>query len=332
MDAEFADLAIHQKEPPVDTHNNAVLTPRGRARMVSRVVDLGWSYRATARVYQIDPKTVRRWVQRYRELGPDGLMERRSRPLRQPRRTPERLVRQVTALRRQRWAMDRIGAYVGLSRASVSRILQHHGLNRLSALEPAEPPRRYQHEHPGDLLHLDIKKLARFRHPGHRVTGVRAKDSIGAGYEFVHVAIDDHSRIAHTEIHPCESSRSAIAHLHSAVRYYASLGVTIRRVLTDNGPCYRSKAFERACRELGLRHRFTRPYRPRTNGKAERFIQTALREWAYAFSYQNAEQRAAHLPRWLHDYNWHRQHGSLNHKTPISVLGLPEDNLMRLHI
>jgi transposase InsO family protein len=241
------------------------------------------------------------------------------------------LVRQVAALRRRRWTMQRIAGSVGLSRATVGRVLKRLGLNRLSTLEPSVPPRRYEHEHPGDLLHLDIKKLSRFNHPGHRVTGGRAKDSIGVGWEFVHVAIDDRSRIAFTEMHPTEGKSSAIAHLHAAVAYYAGLGVTIRRVLTDNGPCYRSKAFARACTALGIRHRFTRPYTPQTNGKAERFIQTALREWAYAFTYRSADERAAHLPRWLHDYNWHRQHGSLNHQPPISVLSQSEDNLARLH-
>jgi transposase InsO family protein len=300
--------------------------------MVARVLEQRWSYRATARHYQVDPKTVRRWVARFLHSGPQGLHDRSSRPYRQPRRTPQRLARQLCALRRQRWSMQRIADSLGLSRATVGRILQRAGLNRLSALEPTQPPRRYQHEHPGDLLHLDIKKLARFNHPGHRVTGVRAKDSIGVGYEFVHVAIDDRSRIGFTEILADETSASAITHLHHAVRYYASLGVTVRRVLTDNGSCYRSKAFARACAELGIRHRFTRPYTPRTNGKAERFIQTALREWAYAFSYSNSRERAAHLPRWQHEYNWHRQHGSLNNKPPISVLGLSGDNLLRLHI
>ena len=299
--------------------------------MVARVLQQGWSYRATARHYQVDPKTVRRWVVRFLDGGPQALQDRSSRPHRQPRRTPQRLARQVSALRRQRWSMQRIADFLGLSRATVGRILQRVGLNRLSALEPIEPPRRYQHEHPGDLLHLDIKKLARFNHPGHRVTGLRAKDSMGVGYEFVHVAIDDRSRIAFTKTLTDETSASAITHLRQAVDYYASLGVTIRRVLTDNGPCYRSKAFARACAKLGIRHRFTRPYTPRTNGKAERFIQTALREWAYAFSYSNSRERAAHLPRWEHDYNWHRQHGSLNKKPPISVLGLSGDNLLRLH-
>ncbi|QGT78693.1 IS481 family transposase [Guyparkeria halophila] len=316
----------------MDIHQNAALTPRGRARLVNRVLASGWSFRATARAFEVDPKTVRRWVARYRHEGLSGLRDRRSRPKRQPRRTPGRLNKQVVALRHRRWTLSRIGAFTGLSRATVGRILQRNGLNRLASLEPKEPPRRYEHESPGDLLHLDIKKLARFRQPGHRVTGFRTKGSMGAGWEFVHVAIDDRSRLAFTQIHPDEGKRSAIAHLKAAVAYYASLGITIRRVLTDNGPCYRSKSFANACQELGIRHRFTQPYRPRTNGKAERFIQTAMREWAYAFSYRNAEERAQHLPRWLHDYNWHRQHGSLDHKPPISVLGLPEDNLMRLHI
>ena len=315
----------------MNIHNNAHLTPRGRGLMVAYVREYGWSRRATAVAFHTTTKTVSRWVRRFETQGRAGLFDRCSRPRRQPSRTPARLQRQVIALRRQRWTMQRVAAFVGISRASVGRILARAGLNRLHALEPQEPPRRYEHEAPGDLLLLDIKKLSRFHHPGHRVTGVRAKDSIGAGWEFVHVAIDDRSRIAFTEVHSTEGKAAAIAHLHAAVRYYASLGITIRRVLTDNGPCYRSQAFARACAALGIRHRFTRPYTPRTNGKAERFIQTALREWAYAFTYANADERAAHLPRWLHDYNWHRQHGSLNHQPPISVLGLSGDNLVRLH-
>ena len=315
----------------MDTHHNAALTPRGRARMVRYVIELGWSYRAAARAFHVDTRTVRRWVERYRRDGVKGLYERSSRPRRQPRRTPRRVSRHVIARRRQRWTMERIAAEAGCSRATVARVLQHAGLNRLGALEPREPPMRYQHEHPGDLLHLDIKKLGRFQRPGHRVTGDRTSDSPGAGWEFVHVAVDDRSRIAHTAIEPDETAASAIRHLRAAVAYYARLGITVRRVLTDNGTCYRSRAFARACRELGIRHRFTRPYRPRTNGKAEHFIQTALREWAYAFTYRDSNERAAHLPRWQHDYNWHRQHGSLNHQTPISVLGLSGDNLLRLH-
>lgn len=315
----------------MDIHNNALLTPRGRALMVTHVIKRGFSYRKTAKAFGVDPRTVRRWVQRYLAEGPAGLSDRSSRPRRQPRRTPLQLVRQIKALRQRRWAMVRIASFVGVSRATVGRVLQRLGLNRLRSLDPVQPPQRYEHEQPGDLLHLDIKKLARFRHPGHRVTGVRAKDSLGAGWEFVHVAIDDRSRVAFTEILPDEGKASAIAHLRAAVAYYASLGVPIRRLLTDNGPCYRSKAFAIVCQQLGLRHRFTRPYTPRTNGKAERFIQTALREWAYAFTYATSDERAAHLPRWLHDYNWHRQHGSLKYKPPISILGITGDNLMRLH-
>ena len=331
MDAEFADLAFHQEESTVDIHQNAALSRKGRARMVQRVVSDGWSYRATARAFQVDPRTVRRWVARFRGQGPQALHDRSSRPHRQPRRTPQGIVRQVEALRRQRWTIRRIGAFVGISRATVARILRRLGLNRLQALEPAQPPRRYEHEAPGDMIHLDIKRLGRFHRPGHRVTKNRRQDSAGAGWEYVHVAVDDRSRIAFSQIHPDERFSSAVAHFKAAVAYYSSLGMVVRRVLTDNGNGYRSKAFAAACAELGIRHRFTRPYTPRTNGKAERFIQTALREWAYAFTYQTSEERATHLPRWLHDYNWHRGHGSLNGKPPISILGRTGDNLLTLH-
>ncbi|WP_156831195.1 IS481 family transposase, partial [Arhodomonas aquaeolei] len=247
----------------MDTHHNAALTPRGRARMVRCVTELGWSYRAAAQAFHVAPRTVHRWVARYRREGCGGLYERSSRPRRQPRRTPRGVSRQIIARRHQRWTMERIAAEAACSRATVSRVLRQAGLNRLAALQPREPPRRYQHEHPGDLLHLDIKKLGRFQRPGHRATGKRTHESRGAGWEFVHVAVDDRSRIAHTAIEPDETADSAIRHLRTALAYYARLGVTVRRVLTDNGACYRSRAFARACRELGLQHRFTRPYRPR---------------------------------------------------------------------
>lgn len=315
----------------MNVHNNARLTPAGRAGLVHRVLILGWSIRATANAAGVDPKTVRRWVGRYREQGHPGLFDRSSRPLQSPRRTSETIAAKVVELRHRRWSMERIGESVGISRATVCRILSRAGLNRLSSLEPKEPPRRYEHERPGDLLHLDIKKLGRFRVAGHRVTQTRTHHSEGMGWEFVHVAIDDRSRVSFTEIHPDERGESAVAHLRAAVAYYGRLGVTVRRLLTDNGSCYRSRAFRAACQALGLKHSFTRPYRPRTNGKAERFIQTALREWAYAHRYETSEERAEHLPRWTHEYNWHRRHGSLGGKPPISVLELPEDNLMRLH-
>ncbi len=203
--------------------------------------------------------------------------------------------------------------------------MKRAGLNRLAALAPARPANRYEHEAPGDLLHLDIKKLGRFERPGHRVTGDRQQNTRGAGWEYVHIDIDDHSRVAFGTRYPDETGWSACYALLETVR----LGVRFTRVLTDNGACYRSRAFRRLCRRLGLKR--TRPYRPRTNGKAERFIQTALREWAYARSYDSSEQRGRHLPAWLHQYNWHRPHASLDYHPPVSRLGLSVNNLVGLH-
>ena len=217
-------------------------------------------------------------------------------------------------------------------RTTVSRILKRLGLNRISALEPAEPVRRYERDKPGEMIHIDIKKLGRFERVGHRVTGNRQGcRNAGAGWEYVHVAIDDHSRIACAKIMPNEKKRSAIAFLKTALAYYESLGVKVERVMTDNGSCYKSFAFRKACKRLGLRHIRTKPYTPRTNGKAERFIQTSLREWAYAQAYRNSRQREAELPSWLHHYNWHRPHAGIDDNVPISKLGLPGNNLLRLH-
>jgi transposase InsO family protein len=214
----------------------------------------------------------------------------------------------------------------------VARVLRRAGLNRLSALDPVPPVTRYEHDAPGDLLHLDIKKLGRFWRPGHRVTGDRqAGRSYRAGWDYVHIAIDDHSRVSWATIKPDETGASAWRALIAAVHYYRGLGVPIRRALTDNGACYRSRAFAKACRRLGIRHRRTKACRPRTNGKAERLIQTALREWAYARSYAHSDQRATHLPYWLHHYNWHRPHASLNYQPPVSRLCLPVNNLLGLH-
>src|SRR4029079_17657124 len=206
-------------------------------------------------------------------------------------------------------------------------------LNQLSALEPAAPVIRYERKTPGEMIHLDIKKLGRFDRVGHRITGDRTgqSNSRGIGWEFVHVAIDDASRLAFSQIRPDEKKESATAFLKAAVAYYNSLGITVARVMTDNGSCYRAFDFRNACRDLGLKHIRTKPYTPQTNGKAERFIQTALREWAYAQAYQTSDQRAAELPRWVHRYNWHRPHGSLDAKPPISRLDRSEDNLLRLH-
>jgi transposase InsO family protein len=315
----------------MNIHDNASLTPRGREHMVLMVLS-GQTPEAAARAAGVCPRTARKWVKRYLAEGPAGLHDRSSRPHRLYRPTPEPVVARICTLRRQRRTGKEIAAEAGVSPATVSRILKRTGLNRLESLEPAVPVRRYERDHPGELIHIDIKKLGRFERVGHRITGNRQLgESRGAGFEFVHVAIDDASRLAFSQILPDQKKESAIAFLTALIAYYASLGVTVTRVMTDNGSCYRAKEFRNACRELGLRHIKTRPYTPRTNGKAERFIQTALREWAYAQAYPTSNHRAAQLPAWLHRYNWHRPHSSLQSKPPISRLGLARNNLLRLH-
>ena len=317
----------------MNVHKNARLTRHSRADLVRRVTVEGQTPRAVATAFGVAPKTVGKWVARFRAEGVEGLADRSSRPRRLHRPTPAAVVERVEALRRERWTGKQIAAEAGVSPATVSRILRRLGLNRIAALEPAEPVRRYEREHPGELIHIDIKKLGRFDRIGHRITGERTGQSRsrGIGWEFVHVCIDDASRLAFSRILPDERKESAVAFLKAAVAYYRSLGVTVARVMTDNGSCYRSRAFRDACRDLGLRHIRTRPYTPKTNGKAERFIQTALREWAYAQAYPNSDRRADELPIWLHRYNWHRPHGSLKSRPPISRLALAGDNLLRLH-
>jgi transposase InsO family protein len=317
----------------MNVHKNARQTPRGRERMV-RLAASGQTPKALAGAVGVCPRTVRKWVKRHQDEGVAGLQDRSSRPHRLYRPTPQAIVERIEALRRQRLTGKAIAAEVGVSQATVSRVLKRLGLNKLSALQPAEPVRRYEREHPGELIHIDIKKLGKFNRVGHRITNDRTgqSNSRGVGWEFVHVCIDDASRIAFTQIKPDERKKSACAFLRAAVAYYASLGVKVERVMTDNGSCYRSKAFGKACRRLGLRHIRTKPYTPKTNGKAERFIQTSLREWAYARAYDTSQQRAAELPFWMYRYNWHRPHGSIGAKPPISRLGLSGNNLLRLHI
>jgi len=317
----------------MDIHKNARLTPRGRERMVNMVLG-GQTPKAVSEAVGVCPRTVRKWVERFEAEGLAGLQDRSSRPdhLRQP--TPQATIDRIEALRRQRLTGKAIAAETDVSRATVSRALKRLGLNRLSALQPAEPPRRYQRERAGELIHIDIKKLGKFNRIGHRITGDRTgqSNSRGVGWEFVHVCIDDASRIAFSRVMKTERKACAVAFLKAAVAYYASLGITVERVMTDNGSCYRSRRFRNTCRRLGLKHIFTRPYTPRTNGKAERFIQTALREWAYARAYDTSRQRAAELPYWMHRYNWHRPHGSIGSVPPISILRLSGNNLLRLHI
>jgi transposase InsO family protein len=316
----------------MNVHKNARLTPHGRERIVRQVMS-GQTPKAVGEAAGVCPRTVRKWVERYRREGLVGLRDRSSRPHRLRKPTPQPVVEQVEALRRARRTGKQIAAELGISPATVSRILKRLGLNRIEAIEPAPPVRRYERAKPGEMIHIDIKKLGRFNRVGHRITGDRTgqSNSRGVGWEFVHVAVDDHSRIAFAKVMGNERKRCATAFLKAAVAYYESLGIKVERVMTDNGPCYKSFAFRRACKRRGIKHIRTKAYSPQTNGKAERFIQTSLREWAYAQAYQNSVQRKAELPAWLHRYNWHRPHAGIGDTTPISRLGLPENNLLRLH-
>ena len=314
----------------MDVHKNARLTPHCRALVVDRVMK-GQPIRQVALAFGICEKTVRKWVMRYRAEGIEGLRDRSCRPDRRPRATARELSLAVVALRRQRLTLAMIAQQLGLSRSTVARICAEANLNHLSKLEPAPVVRRYERSQPGELLHLDVKKLGRITHVGHRITGNRSHVYGNAGWECVHVAIDDTSRVAYAQVFPDEQKHNTVAFLRAAIAYYAGMGIQIRELLTDNGPAYRSRLFAETCRELGLRHRFTRSYRPQTNGKAERFIQTALREWAYARAYTLSKQRIEELPRWLHRYNWHRPHSSLAGQPPITRMGLNMDNLLRLH-
>jgi transposase InsO family protein len=315
----------------MDYHQNARLTVHSREQMARKVVVEGLTLKRAAARFNVSEKTAAKWVRRYRDAGSSGLGDRSSRPRRLRQPTPPELVARVEALRRERWTGARIAGQTGLSRATVSRILRRLKLSRVRDLDAKLPIQRYEHARPGDLLHLDIKKLVKIAQPSHRVTGDRRDTVRGIGTEAVHVAIDDHSRIAFSAIYPDETAASTVSFLHAALAYYARLGIRFKAVLTDNGSAYRSHAFAAACRALGLKHRRTRPYTPRTNGKAERFIQTALREWAYARTYQNSNERSQELHPWLHQYNWHRPHASLGLSPPISRAGIEQNNLLRLH-
>jgi transposase InsO family protein len=317
----------------MDVHKNARLTPKGREEMVRAVVDHGLSRATAAHQFNTTAKTVGKWVGRFLAQGMEGLRDRSSKPLSSPDRISLATCDVVESLRRQRCTQEQIAAQLHISKASVSRILKRRGLSLLSALEPQAPRPRYERASPGEIIHIDIKKLGRFNRTGHRITReVVGHSSTGRpGWEFVHVAIDDHSRLATACVFPDEKKESAVAFLDKALSYYRSLGITVSRVMTDNGSCYRSKAFIRACKRLDIKPMKTRPYTPQTNGKAERFIQTALREWAYATAYNNSNERRCDLDLWLHRYNWHRPHASLGKQTPISRLGLTRNNLLQLH-
>jgi transposase InsO family protein len=296
---------------------------------VDRILIHGLRVEEAAHAAGVSVRTAYKWLKRFRQEGAEGLLDRSSRPHRCPHATAQAVAEQVLERRRARETYRQIAGQLPVAPSTIARLLRRAGLHRLAELEPVAPVNRYEYAEPGQLLHLDIKKLARFRQPGHRITGNRQVNSDGIGWEYVHLAIDDHSRVAFGSIEPDERGTSACRALLQAVRYYRTLGVRFERVLTDNGACYRSGSFRRLVRRLGMRHLRTRPYTPRTNGKAERLVQTSLREWAYARSYPSSERRASALQGWLHHYNWHRPHASLGYKPPISRIQL--NNVLGLH-
>ena len=303
----------------MNAHSRAKTTPLSRELTVRRVKAEGWSRREAAEALGLSVRTVAKWLGRARDEGAVGLLDRSSRPRSSPTATPESLRRRVLELRGKRLVGREISETTGLPQATVSRILRKAGMGRLRSLQPPEPPNRYELPNPGDLLHIDIKKLARIvGGPGHRIHGDRTKIKRGVGYEHIYVCIDDHSRLSYVEPLKAENKETAAAFLERAIAWYRASGIQPRRLLTDNGKVFTSEPFEEILQKASIRHGLTRYYRPRTNGKAERFIQTMLREWAYRRSYSSSSKRRKALPRWLHYYNFHRQHSSLGGKPPMS--------------
>ncbi|VDL06781.1 transposase [Bordetella pertussis] len=315
----------------MNTHKHARLTFLRRLEMVQQLIAHQVCVPEAARAYGVTAPTVRKWLGRFLAQGQAGLADASSRPTVSPRAIAPAKALAIVELRRKRLTQARIAQALGVSASTVSRVLARAGLSHLADLEPAEPVVRYEHQAPAICCtstsrSWDVSSAL--------ATGSRATDAIplrGAGWDFVFVAIDDHARVAFTDIHPDERFPSAVQFLKDAVAYYQRLGVTIQRLLTDNGSAFRSRAFAALCHELGIKHRFTRPYRPQTNGKAERFIQSALREWAYAHTYQNSQHRADAMKSWLHHYNWHRPHQGIGRAVPISRLNLDEYNLLTVH-
>jgi transposase InsO family protein len=286
---------------------------------------------AVAARFGVDRKTVRKWFSRYRAEGMKGLPDRSSRPHHSPNAIARGTAQRVIGLRRQRRTMTSIAKTLGISLSTVSRVLARAGLSRLSDLDPPPPPNRYERATAGELLHIDIKRLVGIRCVGHRITGDRSRRARDVPYDVTYVAIDDHSRVAFAEVWPAERADCAAGFLGHALASYRSLGLRIERILTDNGKVFDSGAFVQLCEQHRIKRLHTRYYRPQTNGKAERFIQTALREWAYGRTYRHSRQRTARLPRWLHHYNWHRPHGSLAGDPPISRVPISGDNVLKLH-
>jgi len=314
----------------MNIHKNARLTFVRRMEMVRSVIEGGLTPVAAAAEAGVSEPTARKWLGRYLAEGEPGLRDRSSRPQRSPRSIRPEKALAIVDLRRRRLTQARIAASLGVSKSTVGRVLQRAGLSRLSDLEPSEPVVRYEHERPGDLIHVDTKKLGRIVRMGKRIPG-SSHSPIKAGWEYLFVAIDDHARIGFTDMYPDETQTSATQFLHNTVAYFRSLGVQPRRLLTDNGSAFHSNRFAKACRQLRLKHSFTRPYRPQTNGKAERFIQSALREWAYGIPYNHSSERTAMLERWTHHYNWHRPHQGIKGLAPINRLAQSRNNLLTLH-
>ncbi|HEX3891678.1 MAG TPA: IS481 family transposase [Terracidiphilus sp.] len=302
----------------MDYHKNAPWTAVSRERLARLVIEGGVRLGAAAARFSVSAKTAAKWVGRYRQFGTAGMADRSSRPHHSPRQASSFLVEQVLALRRGHMPGHEIAQRTGLSPASVSRILRRAKLSRWRDLNPPPPIQRYEHPRPGDLLHLDIKGMTRFGQVWLRGDGRLRGRQKHPGFLALHVAVDDHSRMAFTQMLPDQKAETTIGFLNSAVEFFARHGIGIRALLTDNGSSYRSQLFRHACQQMAIKHRRTRPYTPRTNGKAERFIQTALREWAYAKHWHDSEQRDAHLQPWIDYYNRERPHGSLNYKPPIS--------------
>lgn len=315
----------------MNTHKNARLTFARRLEMVQDITERGLSQGAAALAHGVSGPTVRKWLGRYLAQGEAALIDHSSRPKLSPRAIAPGKALAIVELRRHRLTQARIATSLGVSKSTVGRVLARAGLSHLKDLEPIPLVLRYEHEAAGDLLHIDTKRLVRIVRPSHRVTGDRRDTVHGAGWEFLFVAIDDHARIGFTDMYPDEGKESAVQFVRNAVAYFKSLGVPIKRLLTDNGSAFRSKDFAQACTELNLSHRFTRPYRPQTNGKAERFIQSALREWAYGFVYQNSRQRTEQLDAWIHHYNWHRPHQGIGGVPPMTRLKTSRNNLLTLH-
>jgi transposase InsO family protein len=294
------------------SHRNAKTNVYQRQMLIGRVRRQGWTQRQAAEAAGVSVRTVAKWLAREGA----GLEDRSSRPFRQPRRLAVATTTAIVALRQTRATAWQISAALGVPRSTVTRVLTRAGLNRVASLEPPPLIQRYEWPHAGDLLHLDIKRLGRIRGIGHRIHGDRRRKARGVGWEYVHVAIDDATRLAYVEVRRSQRARLCAAFLRRAVVWFHRRGIRIRRLLTDNGNAYRSGLFARACRPWALRHRFTRPYRPQTNGKAERFIQTLLREWAYRHPYVSSARRTAALTRYLRFYNHQRPHTSLGRRSP----------------